>query len=80
MSTSCERLLREQGIDIGAYASEFPVLARLNVGSVRALNLTVEHRPVAGDYAHCQVLGVKERHRKKLLHLAEFIRKPADIS
>jgi hypothetical protein len=79
MSVNCERLLQESGLDVASFAPDFPALARLNVGAVRALNLSVEHRPIDGDYSHCQVLGVKEKHRKKLLRIADFPRKPPDV-
>lgn len=79
MSTNSEALLAIEGIDASSFAPEFPVLARLRVSDVRGLQLTVEHRPVANDYSHCQVLGIKDKHRKRLLQMAEFIRKPDDV-
>ncbi|HYG30603.1 MAG TPA: hypothetical protein VD887_10350 [Allosphingosinicella sp.] len=79
MSVNSEQLLQAAGVDLRQFAPEFPALARLNVGQVRALELTIEHRPIKGDRTHCQVLGVKEKHRKKLLRLAEFPRKPPDV-
>ena len=79
MSTNAVTILSAEAPDLTKFALEFPALARLSVREVRALGLDVEHRPLPNDKSHCQVLGVKEKHRKKLLRAAEFIRKPDDV-
>jgi hypothetical protein len=79
MSTNSQALLEAQGVDIKSFAPEFPALARLRVSDVRALGLVVVHRQMPGDYSHCQVLGVKSSHRKKLLQISVPIRKPDDV-
>lgn len=79
MSVNSQSILEAHGVQPQDFAPEFPVLARFCVGDLRALGLTVEPRPIPGDDSHCQVLGVRDKHRKKLLQLAEFIRKPPDV-
>lgn len=79
MSTSSEQLLQEAGVDLALFAPEYPALAKLHVKAIRDLGLTVEHQPTDDDPAHCQVLGVKDKHRKKLLRLAIPIRSPEGL-
>jgi hypothetical protein len=78
MSTNVERLILREGA-VEDFAPEFPALGRLKVVDVKALGLTVTFAPLDDDPTHCQVLGVKEGHRKKLLRAATFPRKPPDV-
>jgi hypothetical protein len=79
MSTNVERLILAGGGSLEGFAPEFPALGRLKVSDAKALGLTVTFAPLDDDPTHCQVLGVKEGHRKKLLKAATFPRKPADV-
>ena len=78
MSTNSKALLESEGVDVAAYAPEFAALALLKVSDLRGLGLTVEHRPMPHDYSHCQVLGVQDKHRKKILRISAPLRKPDD--
>lgn len=79
MSCNSEGLLMREGADLTMFAPGTPVLARLSVKELRLMGLEVVHRPLDGDYSHCNVLGVKDKTRKKLLKLAEIIRCPPDV-
>jgi hypothetical protein len=78
MSTNVERLILKT-CTVEDFAPDYPALGRLRVSDVKALGLTVNFAPFHDDPTHCQVLGVKEGHRKKLLRAASFPRKPADV-
>jgi hypothetical protein len=78
MSTNVERLILKNG-SLEDFAPEFPALGRIKVADVKALGLEPKFDPLPDDPTHCQVLGVKEGHRKKLMRAATFPRKPPDV-
>lgn len=82
MSVDLWSKLLELGIDpeSDSYLAEFEVLMTFSVSTLRhELGLEVVSRPITGNAAHCNVLGVKDTARKPLLRLADWLRRPDDV-
>ena len=79
MSCNSEKILKREGLDPAHFAPATPVLARLAVKDLTDLGLQVVHRPLDDDRSHCNVLGVRDTHRKKLLAKCTLLRFPPDV-
>lgn len=79
MSCNSEALLAREEVDCGNFSPETPVLARLSVLELKKIGLEVVHRRLPGNYSHCNVLNVRDKHRKPLHRMAVIVRAPADV-
>ena len=85
MSVDLYSVLVDNGVDPESpnYAPEFEVLMMLRVGDLRQeqaqLQLVIGRDPKPDNPAHCSVWGVRSSHRKHLLGLARWLRRPEDV-
>jgi hypothetical protein len=73
------QLMYDDPTDQNQYASAMAVLMTLKVQDLTELGLEIRSAPKPGNPAHCNVLGVKSNNRKRLLNMAGWLRRSADV-